>query len=42
MGEFSDDQIQQSIHLARKTIFGAFNSGRTKNTTYPESRFDEL
>lgn len=42
VSEYSNDQIRQKIHLARDTIFGAFDSGRAENATYPESRFDEL
>lgn len=42
VGDFSDDQIRQTIRLARDTIFGAFNSGRAVNAIYPDSRFDEL
>ncbi len=41
-GEFSDEQIRQTVRLARETIFGAFDAGRAANTTYPESRFDEF
>ncbi|RRJ34028.1 hypothetical protein [Halocatena pleomorpha] len=42
VGDFSDDQIRQTIRLARDTMFGAFDSGRAANVIYPDSRFDEL
>jgi hypothetical protein len=42
VGEFSDEQIRRHVRHARNTIFGAFDSGRAANTTYPDSRFDEL
>ncbi|RRJ34016.1 transposase [Halocatena pleomorpha] len=42
VGEFSDEQIRRHVRHARNTILGAFDSGRAANTTYPDSRFDEL
>ncbi|MFC6766372.1 transposase [Natrinema soli] len=42
VGEFSDEQIRTHVRHARETIFGTFDSGRAGNTTYPDSRFDEL
>ncbi len=41
-GEFSTDQIRQTVRLARDTVFGAFDSGRADNAVYPDSRFAEL
>lgn len=42
VGEFSNNQIRKNVRLARDTVFGAFDSGRAANATYPESRFDEF
>ncbi len=42
VGEFSNEQIRRHVRHARNTIFGAFDSGRAENATYPDSRFDEL
>lgn len=41
VGEFSD-QIRTYVRHARQTVFGAFESERAANATYPDSRFDEL
>ncbi len=40
--KFSDEQIRRHVRHARETIFGAFDSGRAANATYPDSRFNEL
>ncbi|WP_330633566.1 hypothetical protein [Halocatena halophila] len=42
VGEFSNEQIRTHVRHARETVFGAFDSGRAANATYPDSRFDEL
>lgn len=40
--EFTNEQIRKHVRHARETVFGAFDSGRAANATYPDSRFDEL
>ncbi len=42
VGKFSDEQIRTHVRHARNTIFGAFDSSRAANATYPDSRFNEL
>lgn len=42
VGKFSEEQVRRHVQHARQTIFGAFDTGRAANTTYPDSRFDEL
>ncbi len=42
VGEFSDTQIRRHVRHARETVFGAFDTGCAANTTYPDSRFNEL
>lgn len=42
VGEFTNEQIRKHVRHARETVFGAFDTGRAANVTYPDSRFDEL